>query len=114
MYVDGKWVDALNGRTFPDFNPWDDGVVATVPAGDADDAVEAVDAAARAFPAGAEAPPAQRQRVFLTAADLLQRRAEEIRHLLAVETGCGASVARGAVDFAPRPVRPAAAAASRP
>ena len=114
MYVDGKWVDALNGRTFPDFNPWDDGVVATVPAGDADDAVEAIDAAARAFPAWAESPPGQRQRVFLTAADLLRRRAEEIRHLLAVETGCGAAFAGIQVDFAATLFRQAAALAYAP
>ncbi|HVI20367.1 MAG TPA: aldehyde dehydrogenase family protein, partial [Gaiellales bacterium] len=63
MYLDGKWSDALNGRTFADRSPWDDGVVASVPAGDADDTLEAVDAAARAFPAWAETGPAQRQRV---------------------------------------------------
>src|SRR4051812_17258476 len=136
MYVDGKWVDALNGRTFPDVNPWDDGVVATVPAGDADDALEAVDAAARAFPAWSESTPAQRQRVFLTAADLLQRRGAgippplagatrraaallqrrgaEIRHLLAVETGCGASFAGVQVEFAATLFRQAAALAYAP
>src|SRR3954451_22189661 len=114
MYVDGKWVDALNGRTFPDFNPWDDGVVATVPAGDADDAVEAVDAAARAFPAWSESTPAPRQQVFLGAADLLQRRADEIRHLLAVETGCGASFAGVQGDFAATLFRQAAPLAYAP
>src|SRR3954452_1788065 len=114
MYVDGKWCDALNGRTFADRNPWDDGVVASVPAGDADDALEAVDAAARAFPAWARTSPAQRQRVFLAAADLMQRRAAEIRDLLAVETGCGASFAGVQVEFAATLFRLAAGLAYAP
>ena len=49
MFVDGKWADALNGHTFDDRNPWDDGLVASVPAGDARNALGAGDAAARAF-----------------------------------------------------------------
>jgi acyl-CoA reductase-like NAD-dependent aldehyde dehydrogenase len=114
MFVDGKWTDALNGRSFDDRNPWDDGVLATVPAGDADDALEAVDAAARAFPAWSEASPAQRQGVFLAAADLLQRRAGEIRDLLARETGCGASFAGVQVDFATTLFRQAAGLAYAP
>src|SRR3954453_6436612 len=114
MFVDGKWADALNGRTFADRNPWDDTVVASVPAGDADDALEAVDAAARAFPDWAESSPAQRQRVFLTAADLLTRRAAEIRDLLAVETGCGASFAGVQVEFAAPLFRQAAGLAYAP
>src|SRR4051812_27426846 len=114
MFVDGKWVDALNGRTFADRNPWDDTVVASVPAGDADDALEAVDAAARAFPDWSESSPAQRQRVFLTAAELLARRAAEIRDLLAVETGCGASFAGVQVEFAATLFRQAAGLAYAP
>ena len=114
MFVDGKWTDALNGRSFDDRNPWDDGVLATVPAGDADDALEAVDAAARAFPAWSEASPTQRQEVFLAAADLLQRRAAEIRDLLARETGCGASFAGVQVDFATTLFRQAAGLAYAP
>jgi acyl-CoA reductase-like NAD-dependent aldehyde dehydrogenase len=114
MFVDGKWADALNGRTFPDRNPWDDGVLASVPAGDADDAVEAVDAAARAFPAWADSSPAERQRVFLTAADVVERRAAEIRRLLAVETGCGVSFADVQVRFAATLFRQAAGLAYAP
>src|SRR3954469_16612031 len=114
MFVDGKWADALNGRTFADRNPWDDTVVASVPAGDADDALEAVDAAARAFPDWSESSPAQRQRVFLAAADLLQRRSAEIRDLLAAETGCGASFAGVQVDFAATLFRQAAGLAYAP
>src|SRR3954452_7765642 len=114
MFVDGKWVDALNGRSFADRNPWDDTVVASVAAGDADDALEAVDAAARAFPSWSESTPARRQQVFLTAADLLQRRAAGIRDLLAVETGCGASFAGVQVEFAATLFRQAAALAYAP
>jgi acyl-CoA reductase-like NAD-dependent aldehyde dehydrogenase len=45
-----------------------------------------VDAAA--FPAWAELPPAEKQAMFLRAADIVERRREEIIALLAAETGC--------------------------
>lgn len=100
MFVDGKWTAALNGRTFTDRSPWDGAAVASVPAGDADDAAEAIDAAARAFPAWSATTPAERQQVFLDAAALVQARAAEIRELLAVETGCSSDFADIQIGFA--------------
>ena len=40
-----------------------------------------------AFPAWSQTPPAERQRVFLAAADILERRGDEVVGLLARETG---------------------------
>jgi acyl-CoA reductase-like NAD-dependent aldehyde dehydrogenase len=100
LFVDGKWTDALNGRTFPDHNPWDDAVVATVAAGDGDDTLEAISSAAHAFPAWSATGPAERAAVFGEAARIVQARAAGIRELLAVETGCGAAFADVQVEFA--------------
>ena len=93
MWIDGTWRSAQNGRTFDDRSPWDQSIVATVPAGDADDTRDAIAAAAAAFPSWAAAGPADRQRIFLRAAAQVEARAAEIRDLLAVETGCGAHYA---------------------
>lgn len=100
MWIDGVGRGAQNGRTFDDRSPWDDSVVATVPAGDADDTREAVEAAASAFPAWSSLVPAERRQIFLRAAADIAARAGEIRDLLAVETGCGAHFADVQIGFA--------------
>ena len=77
QYIGGEWV-AADGGTFEDHDPFTGDVFATVAAGDADDARRAVEAAAAAFPAWSQTPPAERQRIFLEAADILEGRQTEI------------------------------------
>jgi acyl-CoA reductase-like NAD-dependent aldehyde dehydrogenase len=88
QFIAGQWVDAADGGRFDDLNPYTGEVVATAPAGSREDARRAVQAAADAFPAWSQVPPAERQRIFLKAADLLERRGDEVVALLASETGC--------------------------
>ena len=45
MYIDGKFVDAQDGKTFDVYDPSTEGVIATVPAGSAEDIDRAVKAA---------------------------------------------------------------------
>ena len=49
MYIDGKFVDAADGKTFDVYDPSTEGVVATCPAGSAKDIDLAAQAAYRAF-----------------------------------------------------------------
>ncbi len=88
QFIGGEWTGASGGATFEDLDPYSGEVVATVPAGTRADARRAVEAAEAAFRAWSQAPPAERQRVFLAAADILERRADEVVGLLARETGC--------------------------
>src|SRR5207247_1290884 len=74
LYIGGKWQDAAGGETFEDRDPFSGAVVARVAAGGHDDARQAVEAAAAAFPNWAASAPAERQRVFLRAADLVEAR----------------------------------------
>lgn len=99
LFVGGEWTDAAGGRTFEDRDPFTGEVVAHVPAAGRDDARRAVEAAADAFHAWSQAPPAQRQRVFLNAADGLERRTDEIVDLLARETGSTFGFAMFQVQF---------------
>ena len=46
MLIDGKFVDATNGKTFDVYDPSTEGVIATCPAGGPED----VDRAARSMP----------------------------------------------------------------
>ena len=87
MYIDGQWVDAAGGGTFEDYNPYTGEVFATVSAGKKEDAKKACDAAAAAFPGWSQIPPAERQIYFLKAADILERRQQEILQIISEETG---------------------------
>ncbi len=77
QYIGGEWVSAE--KLFDDLDPYRGTVVARVPAGTRADAARAVDAAAAAFPAWADLPPAEKQALFLRAADIVERRADEIK-----------------------------------
>jgi acyl-CoA reductase-like NAD-dependent aldehyde dehydrogenase len=87
QFIGGEWVAADAGDTFDDLDPFTGDVVAHVAAGGRADAAHAVAAAAGAFPEWSQTSPEARQQVFLKAADILERRGEEIVGLLASETG---------------------------
>ena len=114
QFIGGKWLAAADGATFDDRDPYTGDVVATVAAGGADDAREAIEAAAAAFPTWSSAPPAGRQRVFLKAADVLEGRLEEVVELLARETGCSFGFGMFQMGFVPGLFRQAAAMAYAP
>jgi acyl-CoA reductase-like NAD-dependent aldehyde dehydrogenase len=101
-------------ETFQDLDPFTGDVVAEVPAGGADEARRAVEAAAAAFPAWAESLPAQRQAIFLKAADVLEGRRDEVVDLLARETGSTFGFAMFQMHFVPGLLRQAAALAYAP
>src|SRR5438093_6543064 len=101
-------------ETFQDLDPYTGDVVAEVPAGGADEARRAVEAAAAAFPAWAESLPAERQRIFLKAADVLEGRRDDVVGLLARETGCTFGFAMFQMGFVPGLLRQAAAIAYAP
>jgi acyl-CoA reductase-like NAD-dependent aldehyde dehydrogenase len=86
-YIGGAWSAGESGTTFDDLNPFTGDVVARVTAGTRPDADRAIEAAAAAFPAWSQSLPAERQRIFLKAADLLEARGNDIVAQLASETG---------------------------
>ena len=91
QYIGGEWAGSEN--LFDDLDPYRGTVVARVPAGTRADAARAVDAAAAAFTDWADLPPAEKQVMFLRAADIVERRRGEIAALLAAETGAAGSFA---------------------
>ncbi len=114
QFIGGEWTPAEGGATFDDRDPFTGGTVASVPAGSRADAARAVEAAAAAFPAWAQSLPADRQRIFLKAADVLESRMSEVVGLLARETGCTFGFGMFQMGFVPGLLRQAAAAAYAP
>jgi acyl-CoA reductase-like NAD-dependent aldehyde dehydrogenase len=114
QFIGGQWTEASDGATFEDRDPFTGDVVANVPAGTRDDARSAIDAAAAAFPEWSQSVPAQRQAIFLKAADILESRRDEVVGLLARETGCSFGFGMFQMSFVPGLLRQAAAAAYSP
>ena len=112
--VGGERVGSADGATFDDLDPYTGDVVARVPAGGREDARRAIDAAADAFPAWAKTPPAVRQQIFLRAADILERRQDEVVSLLARETGASFGFGMFQMHFVPGLFRQAAGLAYAP
>ncbi|WP_326837513.1 aldehyde dehydrogenase family protein [Amycolatopsis rhabdoformis] len=86
-FIGGQWRPASDGSTFDVLNPFDGKVYAHAAAGTKADAAEAVTAAEEAFPAWAALAPREKQKMFLRAADIIDRRHDELAAILAEETG---------------------------
>ena len=96
LFIDGEFVPAAGGATFEDVSPRDGTVIASVGAGGPEDVDRAVRAARRSFEAGewALADPAQRKRVLLRLAELIDEHAEELAQLESADVGHPISDAR--------------------
>jgi acyl-CoA reductase-like NAD-dependent aldehyde dehydrogenase len=92
-FVDGEWRSAEGHKLFEVYRPYDRSLYARVAAGGRAEATQAVDAAAKAFPAWSQSTPAERARLFFKAAEIVKRRRAEIAEILAQETGSTISFA---------------------
>lgn len=96
LWIDGKPRAALSGRRNEVRNPASGGVIASVADGEAADVDAAVASARRAFESGAWSGlrPAERERVLLRLADLLEAHAEELAQLETLNQGKSIHLAR--------------------
>jgi acyl-CoA reductase-like NAD-dependent aldehyde dehydrogenase len=106
--VRGRRLPIEDATHFSVRNPYDDSLVARVPDGGVPEIRAAVDAAADCQPTWELAPPAEKQRLFLAAADLVDRRRPELVRLLAAETGASAAFSNVQVDWSVEVLRLAA------
>ena len=98
MLIDGKWVDAISGKTFPTYNPAAGEVLAQVAEGDKADIDAAVKAARKAFDSGpwSRLTASERGRLIWKLADLLEEHLEEFATLETLDNGKPLTVARAA------------------
>jgi acyl-CoA reductase-like NAD-dependent aldehyde dehydrogenase len=87
LFIDGKFVDAESGETLATLNPHDNSVIAEVAMAGHADVDKAVAAATRAFPAWARLAAADRGRILLRLADLIEANTEELARLESLDTG---------------------------
>ncbi len=96
MFIDGKWVEAASGKTFPTYNPATGEVLAQIAEGDREDIDRAVKAARKAFESGPwpDMTPSQRGRLIWKLGDLIAEHLEEFAQLESLDNGKPLSVAR--------------------
>jgi succinate-semialdehyde dehydrogenase/glutarate-semialdehyde dehydrogenase len=99
-YVDGRWVDADSGATFPVYNPATGEVLAEVPRMGAAETRRAIEAAARALPAWQALTAKERGRILRRLADLMLERQEDLATLLVSEQGKPLAEARAEIAYA--------------
>jgi aldehyde dehydrogenase (NAD+) len=99
LLINNKWVDAASGKTFPAINPATGEVITQVAEADAADVDKAVSAARAAFETGAwrkKLTASQRGNLMYKLADLIEKHADELAQLEALDNGKPYHVARAA------------------
>ncbi|MGA7914789.1 MAG: aldehyde dehydrogenase family protein [Candidatus Acidiferrales bacterium] len=96
MLINGKWVDAASGKTFPTYNPATGEVLANIAEGDKEDINRAVKAARAAFDSGpwSKISPAERGKMMWRLADLIDQHREEFAQLESLDNGKPLKIAR--------------------
>jgi acyl-CoA reductase-like NAD-dependent aldehyde dehydrogenase len=89
LLIDGKWVDAVSGKTFETVNPATEEVLCRVAEGGKEDVDKAVKAARRAFEVGPwrKMSTAERARLMLKLADLIEKHADELAQIETLDNG---------------------------
>ncbi|TDK32179.1 aldehyde dehydrogenase [Rhizobium deserti] len=108
LKINNAEVQATDGRHFERLNPISGEVASTVAAASVEDARQAANAAAKAFPGWSSLGPGARRKILLAAAERLQEKAPEFVAAMAAETGATAGWAMFNVTLASDMLREAA------
>jgi len=87
LFIGGQFVDAQDGQTLATLNPHDNSTIAEVAMAGKADVDKAVAAAKQAFPAWSRLAAADRGRILLRLADLIEANTEELARLESLDTG---------------------------
>ena len=96
MLINGKWVSAASGKTFPTYNPATGEVLAQIAEGDREDIEQAVRAARKAFDGGPwrKMTPSERGRLLWKLSDLLEQHTEEFGFIESLDNGKPLGIAK--------------------
>ena len=89
LFIGGKWLDSVSGKTFPTINPATGQTICQVAEGDKADIDLAVKAARKAFEEGAwpKLSASERGRLLNKLADLIEQHREELAALESLDNG---------------------------
>ncbi|XP_062151345.1 benzaldehyde dehydrogenase, mitochondrial-like [Alnus glutinosa] len=89
LLINGQFVDAVSGKTFPTLDPRTGEVITHVSEGDSEDVNRAVSAARKAFDEGPwpKMTPYERSRIIFRFADLLEKHSDEVAALETWDNG---------------------------
>jgi len=87
MWIGGKWLDAVSGKTYRIVNPATGEEITQVPLGDKRDVDKAVEAARNAFPAWSKKSQTERSAIMMRIAQAIREHAQELGRLDVLEHG---------------------------
>ena len=105
VLIDGRWRPASGGGTFAVEDPGTGETLFDVADGTAEDALDALDAADRAFPIWRDVPPRTRSDLLRAVFDAMVARTEDIAALVTAEGGKPLAESRAEVQYAAEYVR---------
>lgn len=98
-YINGQWVDADNGKTFPVTNPFDGSAIGTVPLCERGETRKAIEAAQKAFEGWRKRSARERSDILTRFADLIDHNIEDLAIILTTEQGKPLEESRGEIRY---------------
>ncbi|KAJ8683389.1 hypothetical protein QAD02_019181 [Eretmocerus hayati] len=98
-YVDGKWVSAKSGKTFPVINPVDCSTIECVPDMDEADTSLAIDAASRSFQTFKKTLAKERSDLLRSWFNLMVKHSEELAQIMTKENGKSLDESRAEIRY---------------
>ncbi|KAL7288763.1 hypothetical protein TKK_0016743 [Trichogramma kaykai] len=98
-FVDGKWVGAASGKTFPVMNPVDCSIIENVPDMDAADTKEAINAAHKAFQTFRKTTAKERSDLLRSWYNLMVKHSEELAEIMTKENGKSLDESRAEIRY---------------
>lgn len=98
-YINGEWVDTSSGKYIHDTNPANtDDMIGYFPSSTREEAISAIDAAEKAFPAWRNTPAPARGRIFAKVVQIMMDKKEELARIMTREEGKTLTEARGEIQ----------------
>ncbi|MBI2790351.1 MAG: NAD-dependent succinate-semialdehyde dehydrogenase [Gammaproteobacteria bacterium] len=99
-YINGEWINAISGKNFEVFNPFDNKVLGTVPECEQAETRHAIESAEKAWKSWKKHTPKERAELMLKWAALIDENKEDLATIMTLEQGKSLTESRGEIDYA--------------
>lgn len=99
-YINGEWINAISGKNFEVFNPFNNEVLGTVPECEQTETRHAIESAEKAWKSWKKHTPKQRAELMLKWAALIDENKEDLATIMTLEQGKSLTESRGEIDYA--------------